>query len=299
MSASRLSQQISDLLIYVLIPGLALIIPASASLWMVGLVSRWPWFLSASADAALQGAKEFVDIEDAASWKQRWKQVEALDVRDLYLMLGGRSRTVLAEIESSQSVEVATDRVMIGMHWGPSSSILKYLAQAGLSPAIPYRPTEKHILRVRPFYYLFSRMASRYLVRTMGERAVPVGGAGKTLRAMLDQRGSVFVVMDAPPMEGRPTMTASVLGVKASFNAGFPEILADKGKEYVFYAMNLHPDGSTRKWLELNGPHCSDSAEAFLKNYAAFLHTHLATDSTHWRIWHVARQFWTENQEHS
>lgn len=296
MNTSRISQQFSDLLIYVLLPGLAIIMPASLSLRLVRVVSRWRWFLFAAADAAYQGASEFVDSVDEVLWKQRWKQVEVLDVRDLYMMLCGRSRTVLAEIECSQSVEVATDRVMIGMHWGPSSTILKYLAQAGLNPAIPYRPTEKHILRVRPFYYLFSRMASRYLIKTMAERAVPVGGAGKTLRAMLDKPGSVFVVMDAPPMEGRSTMTTEVLGAKANFNAGFPAILADKGKEYVFYAMNLHPDNSTRKWLELEGPFRSESAEEFLQKYAQFLDRHLRSDSTHWRIWHVARQFWAEGK---
>ena len=46
--------------------------------------------------------------------------------------------------------------------------------------------------------------------------------------------------MDAPPMHGRPAIGKPVLGSVARFNAGFPAMLAEKDKEYVLYAMNLH-----------------------------------------------------------
>jgi len=248
--------------------------------------------MAAAAQAAYEGACDFVDIEDEAVFKRRWKQVELLDVRDLYMMLGGRSRAVLSEVQCDTSVELVRDRVIIGMHWGPSVSVLRLLQEAGLDPALPYRPPERQILRVRPFYYLFSTMAARYMVKTMGERAVPVGGAGKVLRAMMDQKGSVIVVMDAPPMEGRPTLDAEVLGKNAIFNAGFPAILAEKEKQYVFYAISLQAGDTVRKKLELEGPFSSSEAQDFLQKYAAFLSRHLSSDPAQWRIWHVAQQFW-------
>ena len=103
------------------------------------------------------------------------------------------------------------------------------------------------------------------MVKTMGERAVPVGGAGRILRAMMDQAGSVIVVMDAPPMEGRSTMDSQVLGRKAIFNAGFPNILAEKEKEFVFYAISLQPGDTVKKKLELEGPFSSSEAQEFLQ----------------------------------
>ena len=293
MSASRLSQQLSDLFTYLLIPGLAILVPASFSRWILSRVSRWQWFMAAAADAAFQGAGSVVDIEDEAGFKKRWKQVELLEVRDLYMMSCGRSKAVFAELACDTAVELAKDRVIIGMHWGPSISILKYLQVAGLAPALPYRPPEKEILRIRPFYYLFSTLAARYMVKTMGERAVPVGGASKVLRAMMDQPGSVIVVMDAPPMEGRPTLNSMVLGKQAVFNAGFPNIIADKEKEYVFFAISLQAGDSVKKKLELEGPFNSSEAQDFIQNYAQFLERHLSSDPAHWRIWHVASQFWS------
>jgi hypothetical protein len=135
-------------------------------------------------------------------------------------------------------------------------------------------------------------MAARYMVSTMGERAVPVGGAGKVLRNMMDQPGSIIVIMDAPPMEGRLTLSSTVLDKNAIFNAGFPNILADNEKEYVFFAISLLPGNKVTKKLELEGPYSSSEAQGFLENYAGLLDRHLSTDPAQWRIWHVAQQFW-------
>ena len=150
MNAARLSQQLSDLFTYLLIPAIAVIVPASVSRRILRRVSHWRWFMATAAEAACQGARNFVDIEDEAAFKMRWKQVELLDVRDLYMMLCGRSRAVLAEIEHIDPVELVRDCVIIGMHWGPFISILKLLQEAGLDPALPYRPPEKQLLFIRP-----------------------------------------------------------------------------------------------------------------------------------------------------
>jgi len=280
------------LLAYLLIPGIALITTASFSRRILRRVSAWDWFFAASADAAYDGTRKHVDIPDEKQWKQRWKQVELLDARDLCMMLFGRTRSVLAEIELPADLETARDRVMVGMHWGPAISILKLLAVSGLRPAFPYRPTERHLLRSRPFYYLFSRLAGLYLARTLDDRAVQVGGAGKVLQGLLDEPGSICVLMDAPPEQDRRAITRPVLGASARFHVGFPSLLAERHKEYVLYAMNLCADGSVRKRLEVAGPFSSDNAEDFLDNYASFLDRHLSSDSAQWRIWHAEHQFW-------
>lgn len=292
MTSSRIFLQLSDFFTYLLIPVLAIILPLRVSRSIVYRASCWNWFMAAAAEATYQGAREFVDIEDEKLFKRRWKQVELLDVCDLYMISFGRSRAVLSAVECDTSIELVRDCVIVGMHWGPAVSIPRLLKDNGLNPALPYRPPERQIFRIRPFYYLFSVLAERYMVKTMGERAMPIGGAGKVLRTTLDQSGSVIVVMDAPPMEGRPTMSCEVLGRNAIFNAGFPAILADKEKSYVFYALSLQPGGLVRKKLELEGPFTSSEAQEFIDRYASFLDRHLANDPAQWRIWHVAKQFW-------
>ncbi|MGD8385387.1 MAG: hypothetical protein PVF89_08265 [Lysobacterales bacterium] len=294
MSASHPYSQLSDLFVYGLLPVFSTLMPAALSRRMLRAASRWRWLMAAAAEDACRHAKTLVDVGDQAAWMARWKQVELLEVRDLFMMMCGRSGAVLSEVECPDGLELVRDRVLIGMHWGPSISILKLLQAAGFDPALPYRAPEKALLRQRPFAYLFSRMAVRYVVKTLGERAIPIGGAGAALRGLLGKPGSVFVVMDAPPMAGRPTVSVPVLGKNARFNKGFPAILAQSDKQYLFYAMSLAGEGSLRKRLKLEGPYTAGSAESFLADYGRHLEKHLCADSAHWRIWHVAGQLWAD-----
>jgi hypothetical protein len=285
-------RQLVDFIVYLALPLVSVFVPAAWSRALLARASNLHWVLASEAEAAWSGVTDFVDAGDELVWKARWKQVEMLDARDCYLMSFGRAGSVLNEIECDTPLEVVRDTVLIGMHWGPSISILKLLQEAGLSPALPYRKPEKQIFRIRPFFYMFVSLAARHIVKTMGERAVPIGGAGKVLRAMMDQPGSVIVVMDAPLREGRAMLHSEVLGKRAVIDAGFPNILADKQKSYVFYALSLQPGGMVRKKLELEGPFNSSEAQEFVDKYASFLERHLAEDPAQWRIWHVAKQFW-------
>jgi hypothetical protein len=291
-----MSLQLTDLVAYVLVPLIAVVTPATFSRRAIRRVTRWNWLLSEASQAALDGAGKHVEIQDAAAWKTRWKRVEMLDARDIWMMMCGRTGSVLKEIDCKESIEIARNNIMVGMHWGPGASVIRLFADAGLQPALPYRPPEHELKRSRPFFYLFSRLAARYMRSTMNERAVPVGGAGRVLKELFGEEGCIFVVSDAPPMEGRPTMAVPVLGAEAQFDAGFPRLMAARHREYVLFAMNLAEDGSIRKRLELVGPNRADSAEDYLRDYAQFLHGHLYRDAPQWRIWHVENQFWSDDR---
>ena len=289
------ARQWSDLLAYVLLPVLSLLTPASFSRQVLARMSAWKSVLQIDAALALEGARKHLDISDETAWQQRWKQVELMDVRDLYMLLYGRSGAVLAEIELPPDFEMARDRVMVGMHWGPAISILKLLANAGMQPTFPYRPPEKELLRSRPFYYLFCRLASLYLSRTLRDRAVTTGGAGKVLQGLLKKPGSICVLMDAPAEKGRAASIRELLGTPARFNVGFPAMFIEQKKEYVHYAMSLSEDGAIRKKLEIQGPFRAEDTDEYLDRYAGFLGRHLAADSAHWRIWRAEHQLWVHS----
>jgi hypothetical protein len=288
---SALRRQSIDFIVYLAVPLMSVVLPLAWSRALLARISRWQWVLSDEAGEACSRAAEFVDIVDERQWKTRWKRVEMLDARDLYLISFGRSAAVLGEIEHDKPLDIIEGRFLIGMHWGPSISILKLLQSAGLAPAVPFRQPERQLLKHRPFYYLFVSMAARYIVRIMNAPS-PAAASGKVMRAMMGQAGTAMVVMDAPPTGGRSTLTATVLGREATFDAGFPAILADKKREYVLYALSLEAGDTLGKRLELQGPFNSTEMEEFLLNYAGFLDRHLAADSAQWRIWQAAGQFW-------
>jgi len=288
---SAVRRQSIDFIVYLAVPLLSVLLPLAWSRALLRHVTKFRWLLADEAQVAFSNATDFVEVDNELEWKTRWKRVEMLDARDLFLIRAGRSTAVLGEIECDTPLDILEGRFLIGMHWGPSISILKLLQSAGLAPATPFRQPEKALFRSRPFYYLFASMAARYIVKAMN---VPNAAAasGRVMRAMMGQAGTAMIVMDAPPTEGRSTLTAAVLGRDATFDAGFPDILADKKREYVLYAMSLGAGDSMVKRLELKGPFHSTGRDEFLHNYAAFLDRHLAADPSQWRIWQAAGQFW-------
>ena len=288
---SAVRRQSIDFIVYLAVPLLSVVLPLAWSRALLARVSKWGWILADEAEGAFRSARDHVDTGDEAEWKTRWKRVEMLDVRDLYLIRFGRPAAVLGEIESTVPLDIIKGRFLIGMHWGPSISILKLLQSAGLAPAIPFRQPEKELLRSRPFYYLFAAMAARYILKTMNVTSAEAA-SGRVMRSMMGQAGTAMVAMDAPPTAGRSTLTATVLGKDATFDAGFPVILADKKREYVFYAMSLGAGDTMGKKLELQGPFSATETHEFLQNYADFLVRHLASDPAQWRIWQAAGQFW-------
>ena len=149
---NAIRRQWVDFIVYLALPLASVFLPSAWSRALLARSSNLNWVLSAEAEAAWSSACKYVDTGDEKAWKARWKQVEMLDARDLYLMSFGRTRSVLEEIECDTDMEIVRDRVLIGMHWGPSISILKLLQVAGLDPALPYRKPEREMLRIRPFF---------------------------------------------------------------------------------------------------------------------------------------------------
>jgi hypothetical protein len=282
---------LSDLLVYILLPVTAVLLPAALSRKMVSQAAAWQWVLRDEASASYVHAAKYTAIEDEQEWKHRWRLVVLLDARDLYMLTWGRGRAVLAEIEGAGEILKAKDRVLVGMHWGPSIAILALLRREGLDPLLVYRPVERSILRVRPFYYLFLRKSINYILQSCEQRAIPIRGASQALRSELVRPGTSIIVLDAPPVPGRSTITEEVLGHAVSFNAGFPEILQESGREYMFYAISMTPGRRGGKVLEMTEPQGCQSPNEMLGAYCAFLSSHLRADSAQWRIWQVADQF--------
>ena len=286
-----LSRHSSDLVVYVLIPALTLLLPASFSRALTARIAGWQWLLSHQAGECCRRAAKYTAIEDEREWKTRWRLVVILEVRDLCLLTCGRRRAVFEEISGSEDIELARDKVLVGMHWGPSISILSLLFSRGMRPLMVFRPVEFSIFRHRPWYYLYLAWSGRYIHKTCAERAITIKGAGEALQRELPRSGTSVVLLDAPPTPGRSTIDGVVLGQVVKFNAGFPGILQESGREYLFYALSLHEGNSGLRKLELSAPARLRSQENFIRDYCDNLTIHIRADPAQWRIWQVAEQF--------
>ena len=99
-------RQLVDFLVYLALPIISIFTPIRWSTALVARASNLQWVLASEAEAAWNGATGFVDAGEEQAWKSRWKQVEMLDARDMYMLSFGRARSVLNEIQCDQPLEV-------------------------------------------------------------------------------------------------------------------------------------------------------------------------------------------------
>ncbi len=286
-----LTQNLSDLVAYVLIPAVSVLVPARMSRSIIARCSRWSWLMSKQCQEVFAKADGHRKILYPDDWKSRWRQVELLDARDLFLLTFGRQATVFGEFDELERLDVSRDKVLVGMHWGPSISILRLLKDRQLAPTLVYRNVEPSLLKVRPFLFLFLKLAVREITRSCEGRAIAVQGALSKLRDQLKRPGTPIVVVDAPPTDGRSVIEATVMDRRALFHTGFPRVLIDSGRDFVLFAISLDENGRLTKKLEIRGPFKAESEAEFLDRFCEFLTTFLETDTAQWRIWHVADQF--------
>jgi hypothetical protein len=290
------SRHFSDLVVYCLVPAVSVLIPASFSRKLILRMSAWQWLLSGEAIECHSRAAEYTAIADPQEWMRRWRLVTILEVRDLSLLSWGRRSAVFREISGADDIEQARDRVLVGMHWGPSIAILSLIQSKGQNPLLVYRSVEPSIFRVRPWFYFFLKRSVRYIHKTCGDRAITIKGAGAALSRELPRPGSSVVVLDAPPAPGRSTIDGTVIGRPVKFNAGFPGILDKSGREYHFYAITLDDGDEALRKLELTPARRPESQEQLIRDYCDFLSEHINKDSAQWRIWQVAGQFFQSTE---
>jgi hypothetical protein len=81
------------------------------------------------------------------------------------------------------------------------------------------------------------------------------------------------------------------LGQAVKFNAGFPGILEESGREYLLYAITLQPGKTALRTLELTAAKRPLSQSQLMDEYCDFMSGHIRQDPAQWRIWQVAEQF--------
>ena len=294
---NKYSMQISDGVVFCLVPALSWLMPAAFSRKLIAILSKWNWLLARDAFECFEQASKYVEITNRREWEQRLRLVVMLEVRDLTLLSGGRRKAVFDEIAGAEKITQSQDRVLVGMHWGPSIALLSLLQSRNLEPLLVYRPVDPEIRNQRRWYYNFLIRSVRYIEKTCGDqRAITIKGAGDALRRELLKPGTSVVVLDAPPAPGRSTIEGSVLGLPVLFNAGFPGILGESGREYQFYAISLNEEGTLRK-LELTPPRLPQSQRQLIDDYCSYLTDHINRDPAQWRIWQVAGQFFQDDNK--
>jgi hypothetical protein len=283
-----MGRQVGDFLTYILLPLCCVALPYAVGQALIRDIAQRGWLLKARSAAALDSARNYVQVSDEAGWRARWRLVELTEARDLWFVMVGRRKAVLRSIQQ-RGLPPATDRfVLIGMHWGPSVLALQLFRDAGLAPRFVYRQIDPDTRRVAPFHYLYLCMLVRYIRGVCAGRDIAVPGALKQLEAAAAEPGTPVILLDAPTTRPDRSIFLRVGDLVAEFNSGGPEWLVTGKSTVVLYSLSFNAAGARE--LRCSEPFTPESTQALMQQFSHFMAQHLADDSAQWRLWHAADQ---------
>jgi hypothetical protein len=294
-SLHPVGRQLGDFLTFVLFPLFCLFTPYRIGQAMLLLITRRGWLLGARSEHALQQARRFVTIDDETSWKQRWRLVEMMEARDMWLMSFGRARTISKRVRLENLPSAQQGLVLLGLHWSPTAVVLQIFREAGLGPRLVHRVIDNELRSVVPFQWIYSKVNIRFIRQVCAGRGIEVPGARRKLLAALAEPGSPVVVLDAPTTREGRSIPAKVLGLDVEFNPEGPELMAAGGAKCVHYWLELDADGE--RLLRCGDISQPQTAEQLVSEFTGFMSSVLASDSAKWRLWHVADQFFRVERE--
>jgi len=285
---SALGRQAGDVLTYILLPLACVVLPYSAGQTLIRAAAQRGWLLHARSEAALRAARRYLEVTDEEDWKARWRLVELMEARDLWLSMLGRRRAVSRGVRALGLPEADDSLVLIGMHWGPSVLALQLFRDAGLRPRFVYRQPAAQKRTAAPFSYVYLRLLVAYIRRNCDGNDIAVPGARKELETATSRPGSPVILLDAPITHTARSTRTPVGSLEADFNRDAPELLVEGKARCVLYALGL--DESGHLVLECEPGFVPRSAEELMEAFASLMSRYIARDSAQWRLWHAAEQ---------
>ncbi|MEM1411402.1 MAG: hypothetical protein AAGH19_03510, partial [Pseudomonadota bacterium] len=149
-------QQFRDMLAYWVMPFLAFIVPASVAKGLAQWLSSQSWLYSVHTKQALEHARSAGFVDDPIRWQQTFRLVRFLDAVDTWHGHFSSDRRIKRSLVSGPEhwPEVKT-LVLLGTHLGPSTLLLRMLAQGGYRPCLVFRGLQSGMSRQSPVFYAY------------------------------------------------------------------------------------------------------------------------------------------------
>jgi hypothetical protein len=284
-------RELRDVVEFVLLPGLALVLPWYWSFRIFRRVARWNWLYRRYCRGAYEQASRFMDIPDPQQWQQRHRLLWLMDAAEYYVMRF-RPRAFMRP----DRFRVVGDWpkqghfIAVGLHWGLGGLLFKDLNSKGHSPRLIFKRNVLGFSQQSRVENLYRRWRPRQYARIGGGEPISTGGGFRKIVQMLDDKDVLIIVYDAPLEPNSRPVTVNVLGRPAKFRSGVIRILADSDVDYVKYRLGYDFQDGCRT-LEISSPVNVHDQQAIAEDLADYLDATLRHDSTQWYLWRQASMF--------
>lgn len=291
--ARRLKVEGRDLIEFFLVPGIAALLPWSLCFRLYKLIAKhWTWLYREHCFEGLNRATTFGCAgTDEKKWMMECRLVTLMDHADHYLYRTRTLRAMSRYIDVHGCWEGGGQAAFLWtFHWGMGMWALRHARAHGLKASmILAAPSGPDFIGRTVFaYYVRARMRSVELA--LREPVIFVPGGMSGLRAALDSKKQVVVVMDVPQDQVSVTRLTTLLGSPVSVPAVLPQIAVDKALPVTVFYMGLDVETGRRQlYIHPLGVH----HDVKTLTDATFLHLdRLLKDSpAAWHFWPQASRF--------
>lgn len=237
-----------------LIPGLCVLLPWAIGYRWLRWCARWNRLFGAEWRAALDQARQWLEIDDEAQWARDYRTCRLVDHADFWLSRTRSHRWLRRHVDAPVDWPLARQAAVgVFFHWCGGMWAVRALHAAGPSSAVLAGHYNKKTMGHSwlGFFYGYLRLAE--LARAGGRPLIFSPGTVKKAQAELAAGHWVIGTPDVPPTETRLARDVQLFGRPAQFTEGLLRIARDGSVPVVMFTLGLDL-ASGRRDLRIEGP---------------------------------------------
>ena len=226
----RLKTESRDLLEFVLLPGLAAVLPWSACFRLFKCFARWNWLYEEDSIAALEQARQYgLCGDDPRAWLTERKLVSLMDHADHYLLRTRTAAWMRRHVEVHGQWDCQGGAALLWtFHWGMGMWALRHAREHGVHASMVLAAPSGPDFVGRTVFGIYVRARMRSVALALGEPVIFVPGGMSEVRRTISRQQQVIVVMDVPQDQVSVTRVTPLLGVPVSVPAVLPSMAVEQ-----------------------------------------------------------------------
>lgn len=287
-----------DLIEYVLLPGLAAVLPWPVCFQIFRRLSRWSWLYGAECAEAFQQANaRNQGGGDAAAWLTQRRLTTLIDHADHYLFRT-RSARWLAKYMDVDGQWPQGDRpaMLWTFHWGMGLWALCHARAHGITAHMVLAAPGGPDFVGRSVFGRYVRARMRSVEMALGEPVIFVPGGMDKIREAFNHRKQLVVVMDVPQDQVSVTRITRLLDQGVSVPAVLPNIAVQRGMPVAVYYSGVHMR-SGRRSLHIADLGVHTDPAVLADTAFAHLDHLLRTAPAAWHLWAQAPRFFVARDQ--
>jgi hypothetical protein len=295
--AQRLRHEAWDLLEFVLVPGLAAVLPWRFCFRLFRRLARFDVLYRHECHEALRHAQQRGWVgDDPARWLQICRLVTLVDHADFWLSRFRSDRWMQRHLLVQGEWPAASEgAVLCTFHWGAGMWALRHVGSQHLPAHALVAPHERANFRGRSVRFHYFGARNRENARALGTEMIEVGALPRKLLETLKGGQQLMAAVDVPSDQAAASESIHLLGLHARVPRGLFRIAAKSGMPVYVYLTGLRVEDGMRT-LHIHRLGVSDDPGQLMRAAFVLLETAIRNEPAAWHFWKVAPRFFVEER---